>query len=254
MSPETIQWLLVMASQAGPLPPRMRRAPGMLCSRLHNPFLGDHQLLSSVTVPFPSRAAPCPPCRAPCHLCVPCTGQSGRQGLGGCSTHVGLRLCPIQVGVQEHRDVAVAGLQRDGDSVVPILRRAGEQLGRGLGPGAGEHAWAPAPYAVHDGDVAGGLSQQQLHGLHSAVLAGAHQRSRALLVLQVHVSSAGEQGFHHLLPSVADGQHQRRLASLRDVRDAAGTVVPPARPPAAPVPAGALSTCLPRAGAPMPEG
>lgn len=99
-------------------------------------------------------------------------------------------------------------------------------VGKSFGTGSrGKHSWIPAPYAVHDGDIAGRLSQQQLHRLHAAVLAGAHQRGRALLVLQVHVRPAGEQGFHHLLPSVADGQHQRRLAGLRDTRDAARKVV-----------------------------
>lgn len=72
-----------------------------------------------------------------CPLGAPCTGQSKWQGLGGCSTHVWLRLCPIQVGVEQHGDVAVAGLQRDGDSVVTILGRAGERSGRALGLGAG---------------------------------------------------------------------------------------------------------------------
>lgn len=50
------------------------------------------------------------------------------------------------------------------------------------------------------------------------MLAGAHQGGRTLLVLHVDVGSTGEQGLHHLLPAVADGQHQRRLASLRGKR------------------------------------
>lgn len=197
--------------------------PGMLCSHPCSPFLGS---IICVTALSP------PPWG---HLHGPCVGQVA--GGEGCSTHGQLRLRAVEVGIEEHGDVAVASLQCDGNSIVPILKKKGEHLGRGLGTGCGvgEHPQVPAveAYAVHDGDVAGGLSQQQLHCLHAAVLAGAHQRGRALLILQVHVGSAGEQGFHHLLPAVADGQHQRRLASLRHkgcCQAAPTPTVPPALP------------------------
>lgn len=145
-----------------------------------------------------------------------------------CGTHRCLRLRAVEVGVEERGDITVTSLQRNGNSIVTILESKGEHVERGLGTGHSVGCPGPVaePYTVHDGDVAGGLSQQQLHGLHAAVLAGAHQRGRALLVLQVHVGPAGEQSVHHLLPAMADGQHQRRLASLQG-RDAARPPLPP---------------------------
>lgn len=97
---------------------------------------------------------------------------------GWCGTHRGLRLRAVEVGVEERSNVTVTGLQCNGNSVVTILESKGEHAERGLGTGHSVGCPGPAaePYTVHDGDVAGGLSQQQLHGLQAAVLAGAHQR------------------------------------------------------------------------------
>lgn len=77
---------------------------------------------------------------AHCHPRGPCVGQGRWQEQGGCGTHGQLRLRAVEVGVEQHGDVAVAGLQRDGHRVVAILRREGERLGRGLGTGRGRVA------------------------------------------------------------------------------------------------------------------
>lgn len=73
------------------------------------------------------------------------------------------------------------------------------------------------PYVIDDGNVASRLLQEQLDNLGAAVFAGTHQRRGPLVVLHVHVSAALQQRPHHLLPTVADRQHQRRLARLQQV-------------------------------------
>lgn len=62
--------------------------------------------------------------------------------------------------------------------------------------------------------IAARLSQQQLDDLHVAMLAGAHERSGALIVLDVDVGPAGQQPLHHVDPPVTNGQHEGRLSCL----------------------------------------
>lgn len=72
-----------------------------------------------------------------------------------------------------------------------------------------------ATHAVAERGVAAGLTQQQLDDLHVAVLAGAHQRRGALVVLDVDVGPVSQQGPNHVHPAVADRQHQPRLTRLK---------------------------------------
>lgn len=55
--------------------------------------------------------------------------------------------------------------------------------------------------------VAARLSQQQLDYLNVAVFASAHKRGRALIILDVDVSTAGEQSLHHVHSAMTDCQH-----------------------------------------------
>lgn len=70
-------------------------------------------------------------------------------------------------------------------------------------------------HTVAERGVTAGLGQQQLDDLDVAVLAGAHQRRRALVVLDVDVGAVSQQGSNHVHPAVTDRQHQPRLAGLR---------------------------------------
>lgn len=63
--------------------------------------------------------------------------RAGGRSWRGCGTHGQLRLRAVEVGIEEHGDVAVTSLQRDGNGIVTVLKRKGEQLGRGLGMGCG---------------------------------------------------------------------------------------------------------------------
>lgn len=50
-----------------------------------------------------------------------------------------------------------------------------------------------------------------------AVLAGAHQRRGALVVLHVDVGPLSQQGPNHVHPAVTDRQHEPRLAGLGSI-------------------------------------
>lgn len=69
-------------------------------------------------------------------------------------------------------------------------------------------------YVVLQVAVAARLGQQQLNDLHVPVLAGAHERGGALVVLDVDVGPAGQQALHHVDPPVTDGQHEGCLSRL----------------------------------------
>lgn len=79
-------------------------------------------------------------------------------------------------------------------------------------PAAGTHA-------VSERDVAAGHRQQQPGDLLVAVFAGTHEGRGAVVVLHIDVCLAGQQGFDHVHPAVADRQHQGRLSCLAGVRN-----------------------------------
>lgn len=70
-------------------------------------------------------------------------------------------------------------------------------------------------HTVAERGVTARPGQQQLDDLDVAVLAGAHERRRALVVLDVDVGAVSQQGSNHVHPAVTDRQHQPRLAGLR---------------------------------------
>lgn len=59
-------------------------------------------------------------------------------------------------------------------------------------------------YVVRQGCVTVGLRQQQPDHVGVAVLARAHQRRGALVVLEVDVRAASQEGLHHGHPTVAN--------------------------------------------------
>lgn len=69
-------------------------------------------------------------------------------------------------------------------------------------------------HTVGDGNVTAGHGQQQRRDLLVAMLAGTHEGRGAVVILDVDVRLAGEQGFDHVHPSVADRQHQGCLPRL----------------------------------------
>lgn len=71
-------------------------------------------------------------------------------------------------------------------------------------------------HTVMECGITAWLGQQQLDYLHMAMLAGAHERRGTLIILDVDVSTAGQQCLHHVHPTVTDCQHQPRLSSLED--------------------------------------
>lgn len=73
-------------------------------------------------------------------------------------------------------------------------------------------------HVITESGVTARLSQQQLHYLHMAVFTGAHERGRALIVLDVDVRTAGQESFHHVHSAMTDSQHQPRLTSLHSQR------------------------------------
>lgn len=89
----------------------------------------------------------------------------------------------------------------------------------------------PFTYIVLQVAIAAWLGQQQLDDLHVPVLAGAHERRGALVVLDVDVSPAGQQALHHVDPPVADRQHECCLSRLQGGR-AAGASAEQHRPSA----------------------
>jgi hypothetical protein len=62
--------------------------------------------------------------------------------------------------------------------------------------------------------IAAWLGQQQLDDFHVPMLAGTHQGGGALVVLDVHVSSTGQQALHHVYPPMTDSQHEGCLPRL----------------------------------------
>lgn len=85
----------------------------------------------------------------------------------------------------------------------------------------------PEPHLVRQRDLAAGLGQEEPDDVGIAKPAGHHQGRRPLLVLQVDVGLAGEEGSHHVVPLVADPQHQGGLASLQPQRERLNTPRPP---------------------------
>lgn len=79
------------------------------------------------------------------------------------------------------------------------------------------------PYLVRQCDLAARLGQEELDDVSVALPAGHHQGCRPLLVLQVDISLAGQEGSHHVVPLVADPQHQGSLASLQPHRERLNT-------------------------------
>lgn len=77
----------------------------------------------------------------------------------------------------------------------------------------GGRAWV-GTHAVGEGDVTAGHSQQQPRDLLVAVLAGTHEGRGAVVILHVDIRLAGQQGFDHVYPPVADCQHQGCLPRL----------------------------------------
>ena len=63
-----------------------------------------------------------------------------------------------------------------------------------------------------DGDVR--VRYQRLDDLHVAVFRGAHEGRAAVLVADVDVGPGLDQQLHHVVPAVADGQHESGLAVL----------------------------------------
>ena len=58
------------------------------------------------------------------------------------------------------------------------------------------------------------LCQQQSDDVGVSVLAGAHERRGALVILQVDVGPSVQQSPHHVRPAVTHSQHQSRLTGL----------------------------------------
>lgn len=73
-------------------------------------------------------------------------------------------------------------------------------------------------YVVFQVAIAARLGQQQLDDLHVPVLAGTHQGGGALIILDVDISTAGQQALHHVYPPVTDRQHEGCLSCLRQER------------------------------------
>lgn len=69
-------------------------------------------------------------------------------------------------------------------------------------------------HIVKDGRVTAWLGQQQPNSVQSPVLAGTHQRCGPVCILCVHISPTLQQGCHHVLAAVADGQHEGCLSCL----------------------------------------
>ncbi|KAL0604237.1 40S ribosomal protein S12 [Plecturocebus cupreus] len=62
--------------------------------------------------------------------------------------------------------------------------------------------------------VAGRVCQEQPYQVHVAMVTGQHEGRGSIMVLQVDICLAAQQRLDHVLPVVADSQHQRSLASL----------------------------------------
>lgn len=86
----------------------------------------------------------------------------------------------------------------------------------------------PEPHLVRQPDLAARLGQKEPDDVGVALPAGHHQGRRPLLVLQVDVGLAGEEGSHHVVPLVADPQYQGGLASLQPHKGKLNTPYPPA--------------------------
>lgn len=69
-------------------------------------------------------------------------------------------------------------------------------------------------YVVDNGNVTARLLQQERDDLSTPVLAGTHEGCGAFIILYVYTGTALKQRSHHLLPSVAHGQHECSLTSL----------------------------------------
>lgn len=70
-------------------------------------------------------------------------------------------------------------------------------------------------HLVCEAEVTAARLQQQAHDVSVPVLAGAHQRRGALVVLQVHIRGAAKEQLHHGNTAVAHCEHERCLARLR---------------------------------------
>lgn len=77
-----------------------------------------------------------------------------------------------------------------------------------------QRGYKSGTYVVCQGCVTVSLRQQQPDQVGVAVLAGAHQRCGALVVLEVDVGAAPQEGLNHGHPAVANCEHQGCLAGL----------------------------------------
>ena len=69
-------------------------------------------------------------------------------------------------------------------------------------------------YIVFDVRIAVGAVEQEAHDVDVALLAGAHESGRSVLVLRVAVRAGLEQQADGVLVAVSDGERERRLAAL----------------------------------------
>lgn len=69
-------------------------------------------------------------------------------------------------------------------------------------------------HVVQEGGIAAWLGQQQPNSIQAPVLAGTHERCGPICILCVHICPTGQQGCHHVLTAVADGQHEGCLPCL----------------------------------------
>lgn len=130
-------------------------------------------------------------------------------------THRRGGLRKVEVSVQEYGDVVLAGLQGDGQRRAAVLtwthtrtKVSGTRSGR---VGAEERDDA---YVISECGVTARHRQQLAHNVHMTVFTGAHERRGAVVVPDVDLSPAGQEGPYHVPPAVANGEHQRCLPRL----------------------------------------
>lgn len=69
-------------------------------------------------------------------------------------------------------------------------------------------------HIIQEGRIAAWLGQQQPDGVQAPVLTSTHQRCGPIRILYIDVCPTYQQGRHHVLPAMADGQHEGCLPRL----------------------------------------